>query len=184
MRRSGYGAVGRQSCRGHPREVTTGGLSGNAMGRQPWAQGKTSCRDGQGRRGRCHQRRQLVDTVSRSEGTGCRGRRMGCNGWSGRGSERVTRAGGRSILGGQGKEFRGQQRRLLCQSRGTGSTRPGSGSVSGRSVARRNEPERPDSALASAMSRSQEASPAVTVRAELRLTPSWVPARRERRDTA
>ena len=141
MRRSGYGAVGRQSCRGHPREVTTGGLSGNAMGRQPWAQGKTSCRDGQGRRGRCQQRRQRVDTVSRSEGTGCRGGRMGCNGWSGRGSERVTRAGGKSILGGQGKEFRGQQRRLLCQSRGTGSTRPGSGGVSGRSVAQRNEPE-------------------------------------------
>ena len=53
----------------------------------------------------------------------------------------VTRAGGRSILGGQGKEFRGQQRRLLCQSRGTGSTRPGSDGVSGRSVAQRNEPE-------------------------------------------
>ena len=53
----------------------------------------------------------------------------------------VTRAGGRSILGGQAKEVRGHQRKLLRHSRGTGSTRPGSGSVSGRSVARRNEPE-------------------------------------------
>ena len=31
----------------------------------------------------------------------------------------VTRAGGRSILGGQGKEVRGQQKRLLRHSRGT-----------------------------------------------------------------
>ncbi len=66
---------------------------------------------------------------------------MGCNGWSGRGSERVTRAGERSILGGQGKEFKGQLKRLLCQSRGTGSIRPGSGGVSGRSVTQRSEPE-------------------------------------------
>ena len=65
----------------------------------------------------------------------------GCSGPSRRGSERITRAGGRSILGGKGKEFRVQQTKLLCQSRGTGSTRPGSGSVSGSSVAQRNEPE-------------------------------------------
>ena len=69
------------------------------------------------------------------------GRAHGRGDWSGRDSERVTRAGRRSILGGQGKEFRVQQTRLLCQSRGTGSTRPGSGSASGSSVAQRNESE-------------------------------------------
>ena len=43
---------------------------------------------------------------------------------------------------------------------------------------------RPNSAFASAMSRSKEVSMAVTVRVELRLTPSWVTVRRERRDAA
>ena len=148
--------------------------------------GSCSNVNGQGDGIRCQQERLLSmsgETSHRRLRSG--GSVRGCSGpsRSSRGSERITRAGGRSILGGKRKEFRVQQTKLLCQSRGTGSTRPGSGSVNGSSVAQRNESE---AQLSIRLSDEpvEGGIHGVTVRVELRLTPSWLTVRRERRDTA